>query len=351
MPKIAWFVLVVLGGLAVAERAGAAVSFRVVSSAAVSAEGIAHDVRWAGPSEVYVALGKSGVVRMRVDAAAPFTQVMPAANRGGFFLSSQVAVGQKHLVVGSPFGGYGWISLDSRLAKVEERALIAMMDIDARGDVVTVLGADSGDQQGLAQDGAIAWTGSLSENLKDLRPLMKGRSKPGGKDMARCAFLETGAIRFMLDGTLILMPGVEPGVYRYDADGKLLQTWDTGSFGVIDDCDMDEAERATLGRDFARRLDWLASRVVVDDIIPLRNGPALLLRRVEKGVTKWDVVTLPYRGKPERTSLPVSLPTARGHLRGDVRGDQLALLVFDEPLPGQKAAEPPRLFVLAISGQ
>jgi hypothetical protein len=61
--------------------------------------------------------------------------------------------------------------------------------------------------QGLARDGTIAWIGSLSKGMADMRPLMKGRAKPGGKDMARCSILETGAIRFMPDGSVIVVPG------------------------------------------------------------------------------------------------------------------------------------------------
>lgn len=301
---------------------------------------------------MYVGLGKKGVIRTGVNAASQFTTVMPPADRGGFFISGRIAAGHKHLVVGSPLGGFAWIPIDSRLAgRMSHKGLMTVMDIDARGDIVAVLGADSGDVQGLARDGVIAWTGSLSKGLADMRPLMKGRAKPGGKDMARCAILETGAIRFMRDGSMVVVPGVEPGVYRYDDRGKLIQTWDTGPLGIVDDCAITDTELSLLARDFAHRSEWLASRVTVDDILPLRSGPALLLRRVESGVTKWDLVTLPFQGKMERVALPVTMPTPRAHLRGDVRGDQIVLLVFDDPLPRQKPIAAPRLFVLSIGGQ
>lgn len=332
----------------------AATSVRLIgdSSLTLPPDARARDVRWAGPSHVYVSLGKQGVVRTSVGTAGPLTTVVPPANQGGFFLSSLLAAGTKHLIVGSPFGGFGWMSVEGgATGKVGQRALSTVMDIDAAGDTLAVLGADSGETQGLASDGVIAWTGSLSKGLSDMRPLMKGRSKPGGKDMARCGFLQTGAIRFMLDGSVVVVPGVEPDVYRYSTAGKLMQTWATGPLGVVDNCDLGEQERTMLGRDFPRRLDWLASRVVVDDLVPLREGPALLLRRVEQGVTKWDVVTLPFRGKSERIALPITMPTPRAHVRGDVRDDRLILLVFDDPLPGQKPVGPPRLLVLSVSGQ
>jgi hypothetical protein len=344
--------LVMAGWLALIAEPVAGVSLRVVSNTALPGENIARDIRWAGPSEVYVSLGKKGAIRTGVLAASPFITVMPPADRGGFFISGRIAAGRKHLVVASPLGGFGWIPFESRpTGKVSQKGLMTVMDIDARGDLVAVLGADSGDVQGLARDGVIAWTGSLSAGLANMRPLMKGRAKPGGKDMARCSILETGAIRFMRDGSVVVVPGVEPGIYRYDDRGKLIQTWDTGPLGMVDDCAIADTELSLLARDFARRTEWLASRITVDDVLPLRSGPALLLRRVENGVTRWDLVTLPFQGKTERITLPVSMPTPRAHVRGDVRGDRLVLLVFDDPLPGQKPAAAPQVIVLSVGGQ
>ena len=94
----------------------------------------------------------------------------------------------------------------------------------------------------------------------------------------------------------------------------------------------------------------MASRVIVDDVLPLPSGPGLLLRRVENGITKWDLVALRYDGgKPSRTPLPVTMPSPRSHARGDVRGDRILLLMFDDALPQQKAAQPPQLVVFSFN--
>lgn len=344
--------LLLLFAVAFAAPVAAAISFQTVSSTSLPDGVIARDVRWAGPSEVYVSTGKRGVVRTRVDSTAHVTTAVPGADHGGFPISGLVAVGTNHLFVASEMGPFGWIPLAGTSRKVGQKGLLAITDIDARGDTAAVLGADSGPVQGLARNGAIAWTGSLSKGMVDMRPLMKGRSSPGGKDMARCSVLQTGAIRFMPDGSLIVAPGVEPGIYRYSSTGKLMQTWDTRALGIVDDCSMPDSELHLLARDFGERIKWYASRVILDDILPLPTGPALLLRRVEKGVTKWDIVKLANGGgKAEHVTLPVTIPTPRGHVRGDVRGNKLVLLVFEDPLPGQKAVAPPRLVVLSIGGQ
>ena len=201
------------------------------------------------------------MTRTRVDTTAGARKVLPGADGGGFPISGLVAAGTNHLFVASEMGPYGWMPLDSKTPTIGRKALLVITDIDARGDRV----------------------GRLSvERDADLRPVMKRRSHPGGKDMARCGVLQTGAIRFMPDGSLVVAPGVEPGIYRYSADGKLMQTWDTRPLGIVDDCAMPDKELHLLARDFGERIKWYASRVIVDDILPLSSGPALLLRRVRR---------------------------------------------------------------------
>jgi hypothetical protein len=339
-----------MAALALAGPAGAATSLRHVKSVSLSEAAIIRDVRWASATEVYVSEGKRGVVRLAIDSPSHDTSILPGGDRGGFPLSGRIAVGQKHLVVASPFGVVGWIPLDGTAQKIRYRALLTVMDIDAHGDTAAVLGADSGDLMGLARDGTIAWIGSLSNGLSSMRPLMKGRSDPGGKDMARCSIFETGGIRFMTDGSLVVVPGVEPGIYRFSPGGKLMQTWDTEPLEVVDNCSIDDDQLHLLARDFARRNEWFASRILLDDILPLPSGPGLLLRRVENGVTKWDLVVLRYgKGKPERIPVPLVMPTPRAHVKGDVRGNQIVLLAFDDALPGGNPIGPPRLVVFSIA--
>ncbi|HYH09078.1 MAG TPA: hypothetical protein VEK11_18665 [Thermoanaerobaculia bacterium] len=342
-----------LASLTLTFAANAAMTFRVVSTTALPEGVIARDVRWASDTEVFVGTGKRGVVRTRVDSTAHPHLVVAGAERGGgpTVIAGRLGLAQNHILFASGMGMVGWSPLAGTTRKVEQKGLVALMDVDARGDTAAILGADSGPVQGLQREGTILWIGSLSKNLANLRPIMKGRSKPGGKDMARCSILETGALRYMPDGSLVVIPGVEPGVYRYDANGKLMQTWDTDPLGIVDDCWIPESDLLLVARDFGERIKWYASRVTLDEILPTANGPAVVLRRVEKGVTKWDLVTLPYKGRSERIALPVTMPTPRAHVRGDIRGNRLVLLMWDDPMPGQKAAAPPKLIVMSIDGK
>lgn len=327
-----------------------ALSFRTTTTTTLPEGTIARDVRWAGPSEVYVSTGQKGVVRTSVTSAGTLKSMAPPDGQSAIWISGLVGAGQRHLFIATPLGTAAWFRLDGNPRPVRERSFLTIMDIDARGDAAAILGSDRGPLRGLSRDGTIAWLGSLSKDLSDLRPLMRGQSKPGAKDMARCSILETGAIRFMQDGSIVVLPGAEPGMYRYAANGKLIETWPTEALGIVDDCALPDSELHLIARDFKARLDWYAARIIVDDILPLSTGPALLLRRVEKNVTTWDLVTFPYGGgRSERIRLPLSVASPGARVRGDVRGNEIVLLVFDDPLPRQKPVAPPKLVVLSKS--
>lgn len=320
-------------------------SLKVVSDAPLPAGVSGFDVRWESDTEFVIAAGILGVRRMNARGLTGPLEGRPAA-RADF--ASLLGTGAGYLAFGTPFGALTAARSDLTDARVAAQSFAAIVDLDAREDRVAVLGAMRGEQLGLASDGAIAWTGSLSKGLRDLRPLMRGRSKPGAKDVARCGILGIGAIRVLRDGSIVVFPGAEPGFYHYDARGNLLRTWQTDTLGIFDDCSMSDKEVALLARDFVHRTKWLSSRTTVEDILPLEAGPALLLRSVSGGATRWDLAIFSGSAAPRRVSLPISFPTPRGHARGDVRGNRIALVLADAPLPGQKPASPSRLVTLTI---
>jgi hypothetical protein len=325
------------------------IALRVLSDVQLALSPLPLDVRWASFGEVYLSVGQQGVVRAPTSGASRRIAIEPAAKER-FLIPSHIAVGTGYLAIAAPFGAFGLAGLEKdsplRTAPGEYAAIV---DIDARGDRVALLGAERGTEQGLAGDGAIAWLGSVSDDFPDMKAILKGRSQPGGKDVARCGFLRNGAIRFMADDSVVVFPGVESGVYRYDTGGKLVQTWMIDELGVLDHCAMDDQEVALLARDFEQRTIWMASQRTVDDILPMTEGPGLLLRHVVEGTTKWDLVILPFRGgKARSVSLPVEVDSPRGRIRGDILNDRIVLLAIDFPLPRQKPNIKPRMLVLSV---
>lgn len=300
-----------------------------------------HDIRWSSVDRVALSLGKSGAVTVAVGGIqAKSETLIPAATNGGFFFSSRLALSPQWALVASPFGGLSWRNLASGAMAPKPFPLAVVVDVDIRGDRAAILGGDRGENGDWSPDGAIAWTGSLSRNLSDLRPLMVAAQKSGAMAMARCHFLESGAIRFMQDGSVVTMPGVEPDIYQYDAAGRLLRTWPTGPLGVLDYCPFDDVQTSEMAADPVRRMNWINQRTIVDDILPLDSGPALLLRAVKGNKTTWSVAVLRSNGSVQKIPLSVTAQTPGAHMRGDVRGDRIALLVLDYALPGHRPATP-----------
>jgi hypothetical protein len=295
----------------------------------------AFDVRWESEGSLLVAAARGGVRRITPEGAElGVVSEYPA---------SRIGQGDGFILAGTPLA-LSCIPAKSCAAN-PVREFASLVDVDAADDRIAFLGAARGDEQGLASDGVIAWSGPRSTELK---PLMRGRTSPGGKDMARCGILELGAIRVLEGGSTLVYPGIEPGLYQYAADGKLLRAWQTDSLGIVDDCSMTDEEVALLARDFARRTEWFAARTIVEDVLPLDRGPALLLRHVRGGKTFWELAILSDSGAPRRLALPLSFPTPRAHARADVRGDRVALVAADMPLPGRKPGAAARVIVFKL---
>jgi hypothetical protein len=85
----------------------------------------------------------------------------------------------------------------------------------------------------------VAWVGPASEHpAQDLKPLplydAGGAKSPG---LVNCIELLLGAARFLRDGSVLVVPGFQPGAHLFSADGRLLRSWDTTALGLdVMDC-------------------------------------------------------------------------------------------------------------------
>lgn len=304
----------------------------------------AQDVRWDG-SDALISAGREGVFRL------PITLDGTSKNRKiskldlAFSFSSRLAFHKRDLVVASPFAALVWKSSGSTY---REMPFAVIVDIDVNNGNVAILGSNRSPSGEWAPEGGIAWFGSLSENLGDLRPLFYAKEGKGADSMARCHFMELGAVRFMTDGTVILIPGVEPGIFQYSPSGRLLRTWQTSALKIQDTCDTGDRWEE-LARDPIARWDWLKKRRTVEDILPLANGqPALVIRNAYGTSVTWDLVILNHQSPAKTIRLPIESRSHLTHLRGDVRGNKILMLALEYGLLKEPPASPPRLYLLEI---
>ena len=306
-------------------------------------ESDAFDIRAIDGSTVYLALGRNGIVRLSAKSSKVERHVEKPAEEGGFFFAARLGASPTRLAVASPFGAFAWRGLPEGKTGTLPFALV--MDVDVQGDRIVVLGADTDDTGTWAADGGLAWIGTMEGEKLELSLLALSDKGRGSQSVARCHFLESGAVRFLPDGSILVVPGVESGVYLYDRRARLIRTWQTEPLGILDDCPFDAEQTSQMAGDPAARWAWLNRFRTVEDIVPAAGEPALLVRSVMKGRTSWSLTTLLADGKTRNQTLPVTQDGERWHARADIYEGRLMLLLFEYALPGEKAT-PPRLVIL-----
>ncbi|MEM7586936.1 MAG: hypothetical protein AAF560_26330 [Acidobacteriota bacterium] len=317
---------------------------------------MATDVRWAEAGSAYLAvMGVGGVALPLSSDAARWKPVTPDGRGSGeIYQTSRIGVSSEYIAVASGIFTVGWKARagdekGNDPGELDGMGLFEMIeDLDVSGDRLAILGTRRGDRNLISPDGAIAWTASMPEELGDLEPVLFSLAGSGARPVDSCGGFEIGALRFLPDGHLAVAPGAEPGVYLYDPEGKLAWTWETEPLGLDLRCDFDDDQRALLSANPLARWSWLQQFRNIDDILPLPDGPGLLIRTVTPAGARWQLTAL-RRDRPAQTvDLPLTSPAPTARLRADLEGDRAIFLLFDQarflpPGPKRDAAQPVRL--------
>jgi hypothetical protein len=305
------------------------------------------DVRWASDSSLYLAMLKQGVAEVSLDLKRPKIKELIPGGRipGGFWLSTHLAASPSYLVAAAPVFGVTWRRLDRPDCFKGEFS--STEDIDVAGDRLLELGIRRGPKKEYAPDGGIAWIGSLAKGLSDLKPIVFDRTGPGAKVMDACAGFEIGGVRFLRDGTFVVVPGAQPGLHWFDAQGKLVRVVDTAPLGLDADCAALKWEQVLkLSASFPMQADWVNRRRTLDEILPLPEGPGLVVRSVQEGHVRWELKVLRPKGGLSSYLIPATPQSDLSHVRGDVRGERIVLLLFAFKRNGLET-ETPRLLMAA----
>lgn len=288
----------------------------------------AADIRWASDTSVYLALTKSGTAEVSLEPLAGKVEkvILGAQEPGGFWGCSRLGASQDYLVAAGPAFSLTWRKRTDPLRK--EMAFDGIEDIDVGGRRLAVLGARRDDKGRFAPEGAIAWVGSLDRDLTDLRPVLLDQRGEGAPNLSACGNFELGAVRFLQDGTLLVVPGFQAGAYLYDAGGRLIRTWDTAALGLDNDCPSLTREQVDQLRFPDPRVAWLNQRHTLEDILPLPHGPGLLIRSVSQGRPSWTLKVLERDGSGHTTfAVPIPPVSDLSHLRSDIRGHRIVFLL------------------------
>ena len=298
------------------------------------------DIRWFNDGDVIIADVMQGLARISVgDAGAPVTWLEQWQRpKTPDQLYAHVAVSDAAVLSASYVFAMRWHarSGDERLQTI---VLAAIHDVDLDGDRVLIVGWQR-DQSGMPAEGAIAWIGSLSGGAETLRPILPFRSLTA---ISGCGMCGLGVARFLGDGSFIVIPGAESGVYHFAKDGKLHRVWQSPDLGLDINCEFTEAQKTIINTQPLARQQWVNRRAMVDEIIDTPAGPALIVRKVSDGLTQWDMLLL-NGPSPKVQKLPFTSPSPWAHISAAWRGDRIAFLIGDR-LENQKDGAPARLIL------
>lgn len=180
--------------------------------------------------------------------------------------------------------------------------------------------------------GEIAWLGRLSEDeeLADMTPVLHDLAGPGAPHMANCASYPMNGVRFLPDGSFVIAPGFQDGIHLFNPAGKQIRSWTHEEVGIdshVGCATMSEAEEEKFRGDDATIAKYVKSRRLLDDVLPLPEGPGLLVRTWGKdGKPHWTLKVLGADGIRIYT-VPAVGHRVHDRLRGDVRNGRIVLLL------------------------
>jgi hypothetical protein len=295
----------------------------------------AQDVRWAGDGSVYLLRAYDGLSELSLASSSPALSVrrrlVPPIGtiRGGFHRFTTFAVSEGNLAV-ADHHQFAWSPVEpDGGSRVFTRQVVQIGDdVDLLGRRVVFLGypRDAAEAEGDAKRGFL-WLGTLAEPFKDFQPVLLDAHGPGPRASSACLLEELGSVRFLGDGSFVAVPGVEPGVHLFSPEGKLVRSWDSGQLGLDSArCgELSDKEWRTLRLHPEQRLARVNRMRVVDDVLPLPQGPGLLVRTFADGEVSWALEVL-EGDRVVTYAIPFTSRIPADRLRGDVRGDRIVLL-------------------------
>lgn len=292
------------------------------------------DIRWATDESVFLARSFGGV--NEVALAQPLRKVrnlVPAVEPlDGPRVYRGLAASSRFLAVAAPGNHIAW-----RPVGLQKTGAVGFyvqpvntpIDIDLSGNQVLILG-DGRDKKGEDKEGGIVFLGKVSATgFKDYRPVLRDALGANTPSLLGCAPYRMGSARFLPDGSFVVVPGFQPGAYLFARDGSLLHTWSTRETGLSTDCARLSKKQSDIlwgEGGLAATTAWMQKERILDDVLPLAEGPGLLVRSATAdGRTAWELRILRTSGEAKVYKLPVT-GGPEDRLTGDVRGDRMVLL-------------------------
>jgi hypothetical protein len=295
----------------------------------------ALNLRWASDHSLYLSRLDQGVTEVALDSKlTALRQPIPdrVTLHAVFPTFERMAISPDYFVVASLLGrvGYRPRTADAAGAYPFTKLWLTAVDgLDLQGNRLLLLGDPTPARDDTLQShGEIAWIGPLSGHPeRDLKPFLSDVAGPRAPSLYNCNTLELGAVRFLADGSYLVVPGFQDGIHLYGPAGQLQRTWKNADVGLdAPACaSLDPKQEEQFRGSYAARFDFLNQHRIVEEILPLREGPGLLIRYVAGNTVHWTLNVL-HGDTITRYPVPITGDLPFDRLRADVRGDQIAFL-------------------------
>jgi hypothetical protein len=303
----------------------------------------AMDLRWASDDSVYVARAVDGVFEVGLDGALRRAIVPGFKPTATLSCCDRLAVSESVVGVAARGWDFAWrrrVSEPDRTFVLHREALLLADDLDLQGDRVLLLGLPE-KKPVFASEGAVAWIGTLTSGLAAWQPVLFDEGGAGAPHSYPCRGNGIGAVRFLPDGSFVIVPGFQKGVLLFAADGRRLRSWTSEEVGLDTECGAAEGQDKEA---FLQKPElwhrWLDRHHAVDDILPLAEGPGLLVRSLTPdGEVHWQLTVL-SGARVQSYRLPVVARHPTDRLHGDIRGGRIALLLSASGFAGDPREAP-----------
>jgi hypothetical protein len=305
----------------------------------------AQDVRWADDRSVLIADLERGIGQVTLPASGKATVAWlpewpPPTGRDT--LVHHLALSGDRIAAAGMVFTLRWHERQGQASG--QMAVYYITDLDLNGDRLLVSGLRFDAAGKFAGDGAMTWLGSLSAGEEGLKPILPFRDQ---EEIRRCTGFGLGVVRFLHDGSFIIVPGTEPDVFLFGRDGKLQRTWRTDALGIEARCGLDKEQSRALFANPVGRQEWVNRRAIVDEVVDTPDGPGLIIRTLKNGIPMWEMVVLNGDGST-RFTLPFSSADPFAHVTSDTRGRRTIFLTVDR-LVGRGDKITSRLIVMEWS--
>ena len=318
---------------------------KVVSDRTIPALLRAADVRWLDDDDVIVADVMRGVGRVSAshDASITWLEEWPQAKSPGLCYY-HLALSRDAVIASDFVFQMRWRARQAG-ARIQQMIFEYVADVDLDGDRLLLTGLHRDEHGKLGTDGAIACLGSLSGGADTLRAVLPFHSM---RAIVACAGSGLGTVRFLHDGSFIVVPGAESGIYHFSRDGRVDRVWQTSELGIDVNCALSPEEENVLHTKPLAKEQWVNRRPVVDEVVDTPAGPAVIVRKVNDGRTEWEMLLL-NGTSPRVEKLPFTSPSPWAHLTAAGRGARTAFLIGDR-LPDRDDGAPTRLVIVEWAG-